>query len=118
MNEKLEENIENRLVFCEKPVLTSKDSSRICQLNSTFEVYPEDVELDFTVCDSLEEVLQGLISMNALGVHIMGSRGYIYSSKVLSEILEETVDSGMTYSILCFPRTFGLRAKIRELLNN
>lgn len=111
-----EEIIENRLVICKEPVLESPNSSRISQLNSIFEVCSEETHLDFTLCESLEEVLDGLRHMGEVGLHIMGSGGYIYSSKVLLEILEKTIDRGVTYPLVCFPRTFGLRATIRELI--
>lgn len=115
----LEEVIENRLVFCENPVLMSVISSRICKNSSEYEVYPEGIVLDFDVdqIETLNDLQDSLIAMNSVGIHIMGSRGYIYSSKVLAEIVEQYLDNIRVAPVTCFPRTFGLRAKVLKLLN-
>lgn len=108
--------VENRLVFCENPVLESLGSSRISKENSEFDVYPEGVTLDFEVLENLQQVLDSLTAMNSVGIHIMGSRGYIYSSDELAKIVEEYLDDKYGAPLQCLPRTFGLRAKVRELI--
>lgn len=115
------ETVENRLVFCQNPVLEGAASSRICKNNSRYELYPKDsvgLAIDFsnTQIESLDDIRDTLISMSAVGVHIMGSRGHIYHSKVLSQIVQEYVDKVYITPTTCLPRTFGLRARVREFI--
>ena len=62
-------------------------------------------------CTTLKELRLVLEYLASENMNIVGSRGYVYSSKLLSNLVERVhlMDSNL------FPRTSGLRSKFIEL---
>lgn len=107
--------LENCMVVCKNPVMEGGGSNRINTVQSEYTAF-ENIEVDFSTCLTTDEVRDCLEKMNKLGMHIMGSRGYVYHSQKLADMIE-FVDEGMIVGagFRVFPRTFGLREKLKQV---
>lgn len=105
--------LENCLVSCRNPVMMRDGSNRIDSEISEWNVL-QNVKMDFSDCLTTDEVRNALERMDKLGFHIMGSRGYIYHSKSLANMVY-LIDRGVPMALKLFPRTFGLRGKLKEV---
>ena len=80
-------------------------------LNKTLNCEFQDA-IDSENLDNIHECLEHLHNQD---VHIVGSRGYVYHSGRLRELLEFT-EGGAFIDLRLFPRTAGLRKSIETVL--
>lgn len=103
---------ENMLVRCKNPTMESECSSRICQSKSN--IFPlQGVQVSFEKCLIQQDIADSLRALDSFGLHIMGTRGHVYRSRNLADLVEHPEWACATM----FPRAFGLRAKIISTKN-
>ena len=102
------------LIRQNNPKLASEGSNR---LEQTAENYPDPgFKADFECCESLEQISECLLRMDKVGLHLVGSRGYVYSSLRMAEIVMEVARSGSLLPLSLLTRAGNLRATVIKLL--
>lgn len=104
--------MENRLVYCLAPEV--EENSLRFKPEIGFYVYPEGTEenVDFTSVKNIEGVIDILSALNSCGVHLMGSRGYVYHTGEIAKYLSESLEKDTPIYYLCIPRVCGLRKAV------
>lgn len=66
----------------------------------------------------LEKIKKVLKSLSSQDINLVGSRGYVYRTKRLAELIDEVVAKNNFLPSAIFPRTMGLRKTITEIHNS
>lgn len=83
------------------------------------DVYDNELVNDIEWSASYEDLINLLKRLEQRNLNIIGSKGIVYHTGVLKELLTtlSTADTIFSHDVLCFPRTAGLREKVIQLIS-